>query len=294
VNKEPALKKPALLFIFLGLLLPTSASWAQILAPNDSGVSMGSWHTLARDVETSKKFWLLLGGTPLKIDGTEVVKFPGVLVFLQPGSPIGGDGNMGCAVDHPGFSMKNGEEFLAKLKNAGVKIDPIEGRGPDSGYISTPDGLRIEMQGNPNDLTKRSLLGFSPKEMDLSIVADHLHYFLPESNVEEAQTWYVKIFGAQPLRENNKGKTPAADLPGIRLRFGASRNATQLAPTKGRSLDHIGFEVKNLEAFCKRLKDSGVKFDEPYSKSRHKSFASAGLTDAWGTSIELTEGLNQF
>ncbi len=150
------------------------------------------------------------------------------------------------------------------------------------------------MQGNANDLTKRSLLGFSAKGMELPLAADHLHYFLPESAVEDAQAWYVKLFGAQPLRENNKGKTPAGDLPGIRLRFGSSRNATQVLPTKGRALDHIGFEVKNLEAFCKRLAATGIQFDQPYSKSRHPGFASAGLTDAWGTSIELTEGLNRF
>ena len=65
-------------------------------------------------------------------------------------------------------------------------------------------------------------------------------------------------------------------------------------PTKGRALDHIGFEVRNLEAFCKKLGANGVKFDAPYSKTRHKSFASAELTDPWRTSIELTEGLNRF
>ena len=36
------------------------------------------------------------------------------------------------------------------------------------------------------------------------------------------------------------------------------------AATKGRSLDHIGFEVKGLEAFCKKLEASGVTFDGPY------------------------------
>ena len=48
-------------------------------------------------------------------------------------------------------------------------------------------------------------------------------------------------------------------------------------PMKGRTLDHIGFEVMNLEAFCKKLEASGVKFEKPYSKSHHKDFASAEL-----------------
>ena len=37
-----------------------------------------------------------------------------------------------------------------------------------------------------------------------------------------------------------------------------------------------------------------VKLDQPYSTNRHHAFASAQLTDAWGTTIELTEGLNRF
>jgi hypothetical protein len=71
-------------------------------------------------------------------------------------------------------------------------------------------------------------------------------------------------------------------------------HADPSAPTKGRALDHIGFEVTNLEAFCKKLEAKGVKFDAPYSKKRHKSFASAELTDPWRVSIELTEGLRRF
>ena len=60
------------------------------------------------------------------------------------------------------------------------------------------------------------------------------------------------------------------------------------------SLDHIGFDVQNLEAFCKRLEAAGVKFNQPYSKTRHNGYASAEPTDPWGISIELTEGLNRF
>jgi hypothetical protein len=65
-------------------------------------------------------------------------------------------------------------------------------------------------------------------------------------------------------------------------------------PTKGRTLDHVGFEVTDLATFCKKLEASGVKFEEPFSKARHKGFASAKFTDPWGVSIELTEGLKAF
>ena len=56
-------------------------------------------------------------------------------------------------------------------------------------------------------------------------------------------------------------------------------------------MDHIGFEVKNLEASCKRLEQNGVKFDSPYKKDPELGMSTAFFTDPWGTYIELTEGL---
>ena len=63
-----------------------------------------------------------------------------------------------------------------------------------------------------------------------------------------------------------------------------------LAPTEGRALDHIGFEVENLEAFCAELEAAGMELDTPY-RTLESGFALAFLTDPWGTRIELTEGL---
>ena len=34
-----------------------------------------------------------------------------------------------------------------------------------------------------------------------------------------------------------------------------------------RMLDHIGFEIAGLQAFCKRLASLGVTFDAPYTKN---------------------------
>jgi 4-hydroxyphenylpyruvate dioxygenase-like putative hemolysin len=67
-----------------------------------------------------------------------------------------------------------------------------------------------------------------------------------------------------------------------------------IRPSKGRTLDHIGFEVNNLEAFCKNLAANGVKFDEPYSTKRHQEFFERNAHRSLGTSIELTEGLRKF
>ena len=63
------------------------------------------------------------------------------------------------------------------------------------------------------------------------------------------------------------------------------------APTKGRSIDHIGFEVKNLEAFVKQLQADGVTVEVPYRAMPNLDLKIAFIVDPIGTRIELTEGL---
>ena len=65
----------------------------------------------------------------------------------------------------------------------------------------------------------------------------------------------------------------------------------KLAPTKGRALDHIGFEVDGLEALCKKLEAEGFTFESPYERIPERKIAHATLIDPWGTQIEFTEDL---
>lgn len=272
--------------LILIVLWPLSESWAQVLALDGAGVALGHLDTNVRDVESTKKFWILLGGKPIKVDGTDVVKFPGVLVFLRKGEVSGG--STGTPVDHVGFWVPNGQEVVAKLKAAGVKASPTAGtrregyRGYSWGDVYSPDDLMVEIMEDKN-LTRQ-------------IESDHIHLFgsngVPES---EVQAWYHTVLDARLILDpvpNSANPIVAALIGDVELKFSISPDP--LLPTKGRALERIGFEVKNLELFCEKLEASGVKFDEPYSKSRHASFASAELTDPWGTPIELTEGLNRF
>lgn len=80
-----------------------------------------------------------------------------------------------------------------------------------------------------------------------------------------------------------------ADLPGGGLNF--SQSTEPMRPTRSRALDHIGFEVKNLEEFCKSLEAQGIKLDVPFRKVPALNITLAFVTDPWGTYIELNEGL---
>ena len=86
-----------------------------------------------------------------------------------------------------------------------------------------------------------------------------------------------------------RGAFPAAMFPAGEADF--LKAPAPQAPTKGRALDHIGFEVKNLEAFCKKLEAAGVQFDLTYREMPALGgLKIAYVLDPEGTRIELTEG----
>jgi catechol 2,3-dioxygenase-like lactoylglutathione lyase family enzyme len=124
------------------------------------------------------------------------------------------------------------------------------------------------------------------KQQAVPIKLHHVHFFNPQN--KEMRDWYVKVFGAKPREAANFA---VADLPGVALNF--TQSPTPVVGTTGRAVDHIGFEVKNLEAFCKKLEEMGIKLSVPYRNVPALGLSIAFITDPWGTSIELTEGLDK-
>ena len=58
---------------------------------------------------------------------------------------------------------------------------------------------------------------------------------------------------------------------------------------KGHPLDHISFEIKDLEEFCKKLEAEGTKLDMNISDPLQIGLKYIFITDPVGTHIELTE-----
>jgi catechol 2,3-dioxygenase-like lactoylglutathione lyase family enzyme len=272
-------------FAFLWSAVPV---WAQLSPPNAAGVRMGHLHYHVRDVEANKRFWVALGGTPATIAGEQVIRFPDVFVVLTKAESSGGTD--GSVVNHVAFRVQS----FAKLQAAGFTVQLLA-QFPGVGSVNTPEGERIELFDETatnimftidDGRTDRSAERHNQK-IAVPIIAHHIHLYLPEGAEAQAKAWYAKTFGAVP---GMRWRYPATDLPGINLNF--SGNKQPMAPTKGRMLDHIGFEVRDLAAFCRKLETEGVKFDAPF-KTDAAGVARARLTDPWGTSIELTEGFNQ-
>jgi catechol 2,3-dioxygenase-like lactoylglutathione lyase family enzyme len=259
------------------LMLTAAPARAQLAEPNQVGVTMGHVHLVVRDVEAQKQFWVsMLGGTVVKNGPLELIKFPGVFIMLRKGEPTAPPA--GSIVNHFGFTVKDMPSALAKWKAANLKIEPTE--NPNEVYVVAPDGVRVEVYGEP--------------ALPTDVSMNHIHY--SPTDVPAIKRWYVQAFGANPGRRPCVGciskprMIEADDLPGVNLSFSPGTSAP--LPTKGRSLDHIGFEVRNLDAFVASLEAKGIKLEGPVRQVPNTKLKIAFLTDPFGTYIELTEGLS--
>ncbi len=206
--------------------------------------------------------------------------------MLRLQAPTGG--TRGTTFDHIGFAVPDVPALTTKVVANGYALtvgrEPAPGETaspPTAGnygrfsYLVGPDGVKVELVTNMEP-------GAPP------IVHHHVHFVNPE--FVAMQQWYMKAFNAT-LREGQTDFFIGADLPGVgyMLNFFSWLPNEELVGTGGRAVDHVGFEVRDLQAFCAELERKGIALAQPYRKSGN--LATAMLTDPWGTSLELTEGL---
>jgi len=256
--------------------LCASSAFAQLVQPNQVGVRMGHIHLAVKDVDAQKKFFIdTLGGTLVKNARLELIQFPGVFILLRQSNDAPPPAD--SIVNHFGFAVKDMKGALAKWKAANVEIEPTE--NPNEVYVHGPDGIRVEIYGEP--------------AIPTPIAFHHIHLY--PMDVPAIKQWYVSAFGANPGRRpciaciSNPTMIESDDLPGVNLTF-SQGTKTPLA-TKGRAIDHIGFEIDNLEAFAAALNAKGIKTDGAVRIVNGTTVKNVYVTDPWGTYIELTEGL---
>ena len=259
------------------LLLPGQAAFAQLAPANDLGVALGHIHVTVRDVEAQKIFWTTMLGGKLVTNGPlTLIEFPGIFVMLRQANTA--EPATTSVVDHFGLVYKDIAAARARWQEAGVKFDVGE-VNPNQGYVHVPDsGIRVEVFGDP------SLPG--------PVGMDHIHLYPEATDVKTMQTWYATAFGGfagQRQRVAAPGIIDVAYLHRFNISF--SPTTTKRGPSRGKAIDHIGFDVRSLDAFEKHLVALGVKFDAPPRQIANAKTRVAFFTDPWGTYIEVTEHL---
>lgn len=221
---------------------------------------------MVADPEEQKKLWVgVLGAEVVHAGSLEMLKLPGIYVIVGKARTPPAEGSDGSTVNHIGFAVKNLEEIKAKLTAAHVTF-----AGDNARIAIFPDKLRVEFAEEPS--------------LKTPVAFHHVHLSSPDP--EKLRAWYVKTFGATA---GTRAQFLAAMIPGGEVDFRKVPEAA--AATKGRSLDHIGFEVKGLEEFCKQLQEAGITFDIPFRDVPQIGLKIAFIIDPEGTRIELTEGL---
>jgi catechol 2,3-dioxygenase-like lactoylglutathione lyase family enzyme len=259
--------------IIVGAL--ASPAFAQLTPPNEAGLTYGHVHLNVRDLESTKKLYAeQFGGVIVEKGILTVVKFPNLLLALTKREPTGG--SMGTVMDHFGFKVRDLSAHLVKWRAAGYRVTEefIGAEGAPNAYLMGPDDARIELQED--------------KTLAVPVMGYHIHFITPDH--VKLLDWYADVFG---LKRRTRGKIETTvDAPGMNLSFGTANAPT--AATRGRAIDHIGFEIRNLEAFCKKLAARGIAFDMPFRDVPSVGLKAAFITDPSGVSIELTEGYDKY
>lgn len=251
------------------LIASVSGVFGQLLPPNASGVSLGHIHYVVTDPDATKKAWIdVFGAVPSKAGALDLLKLPGIFIIVSKANTPPTGGSQGSTVHHVGVAVKDYADIKAKAAAAGLMWRELT---PNvQAFVTFPEASTVEVM--------------EVKDQATPVAFHHIHESVPDPEV--ARAWYVKEFGAA----EGTRRGPAAMIPGGEVDFLKAQMPS--APTKGRVLDHIGFEVKDLEATLKKLEADGVTINMPLrDMTKQIGLKIAFITDPNGTYIELTQGL---
>lgn len=263
------------LFLVLLIFAAVCTAVAQLPTPGAEGVTAGHHIFRVKDVDVANKFWMTLGGEPAALATIRLMKFPGVLLYISgaagragatPAPSLGG--NHGTTVEFITFKVKDLKASLEKWKAAG--IEPMKEFKETT--LLGPDDVQVRI--------------IEDKFLANPIASDGI--VMNVAKVSEVSAWYEKWFGAKLSRS---GGDYIGDIPGARIVFRETKDP--IAPTKGHSLGLLGFEVKDIQLFVKKYQEAGGKFDGngTIATSAAANLSVIQLTDPWGTSIEVSQGL---
>jgi catechol 2,3-dioxygenase-like lactoylglutathione lyase family enzyme len=278
-------------WVAAGALAALSGTASGELTNQAAPVIVGHYHLNVTSVAEHQRFWVdTLGGKAVKIGAVDAIEFPDVYLLLHVQKPTGP--TRGTAFDHIGFAVPDVPTMTTKVVANGYALtvgrEPAPGETaspPTAGnygrfsYLVGPDGVKVELVTN-----------MAPDAPP--IVHHHVHFV--NRQFVEMQQWYMKAFNAT-LREGQTDFFIGADLPGVgyMLNFFSWLPNEQIVGTEGRAVDHVGFEVRNLRAFCAELEAKGIALKTPLRRDEALGLDVATIVDPWGTRLELTEGLRR-
>ena len=280
-NFRKLVRNVGTVFVLSCLLSPLAS--AQLATPNENGLAFGHVHLNVPDVEEHIALWVEhFNGEVITVGSELAVKFQNFIIMFEEQMPS--LASIDTVMHHFGFKPRDVDKFITKWQAAGLDMGPvfIGAEGYTNAYVTFPGGVEIELQEDQS--LNREFSGY------------HIHY--STDGFEELLGWYMQQF---ELVIQARGIIPSAsNVPGMNMSFGQLSDVPfdlgsgPFAPTAGTAIDHVGFEIDNLEAFCRELEAKGMVFDQSYHWAAELGVYSASFIDPKGVLVELTEGLRNF
>ena len=286
--------RPAGFIVATVAMLAAAPQLMAELLNEEAPVIVGHYDLNVTSIDEHLRFWVdTLGGTVADFGDSNVavIEFPDIYIVLRESAPTGP--TRGTTFDHIGFAVPDVPTLTTEVVANGYEL--TVGREPAPGETASPPTAgnygRFSYLLGP-DRVKVELVT-SSEENPPPIVHHHVH-FVNEDFVA-MQQWYMRAFDAT-LRLGQTDFFIGADLPGVgyMLNFFSWLPDEALVGTQGRAVDHVGFEVRDLEAFVQGLEAKGITLASPLRQADELGgIATAAIVDPWGTVIELTEGLRE-
>lgn len=255
--------------LFGSFLLSASIGAAELAEPNASGISAGHTHLSVPDVAQHREIWKRLGASEHSQGRLQLLYFPDMYILLAERVPTAA--SVETSANHIGFTVQDYPRYRALLDELGASVFFEDA---DNGQVlaDLPDGVRIE---------------FARDETQAEPIRFH-HTHLAAIDGAALRDWYVQVFGAEAGERRN---LPSAVIPGGRVDFLPARGEAPRG-SRGAAIDHIGFEVADMDAFAAHVAALGITFDRGPEYIEASRLWIAFLTDPVGTYIEVTEGLD--
>lgn len=257
--------------------IAAAAAWvipasAQIAPPNAQGVSYGHVHMFVNDPEPLKKLFVgQMGGFVTHQGVLEIIRFPGAMIIVTKSRTPPTEGADGSSAPYFTFKVKNYADMKAKLTANGATVISDDAKHK-SAMLGFPEKINVQIM----------------EDAKISAPAAFASVRLQTTDPEGLRAWYARVFPGGV--SGKKGKLLTQTWGPGTLEF--EKVSAAKAATKGRTFDHIGFELKDLESFYKGIEnDKTVVIDQKFTiMAPLDNFKMSYIVDPSGTRIELTQG----
>jgi len=198
-------------------------------------------HMRVSDTEVAASWYRnLLGGEVTRGGpGPSIRQVNGVIGTMPNEGNAGA--SRGGAIDHFGFGVADVEAAVERARRMGARIDEEPRVGitaPMIAFIEDPWGARVELMQDP-EYTR----------------INHVHLMVDDK--DEVRDWFLDIFGGEFVPDQGGDNFHCILYDDLWVQI-TEVPAGERAPSRGRSLDHMGFRIAEaLPDFAARIEATG-------------------------------------